>query len=326
MGVHMSVQLPTLRQLEYVVAVADLMHFGRAAKRCAVSQPALSKQVQEVEQLLGITLFERTRPQVQLTHKGKQIVAQARVVLSEARMLLQVATATRGMFQGQLHLGVIPTLSPYVLPLLWKEMRSLYAGLQTVLVEQKTYVLVEELRAGRLDLLLLALPVEASGLCVLPLYDEPFVFAAPKEHVLGVNKPVKEEILTDEPLLLLEEGHCLRDHALDVCTARGGGAGLLNIEASSVTTLMLMVEAGMGPTLLPASSLPVEWPKASDVVLRAFVSQTPPSRRVGLVWRPTSPRTELFQALGELLLRLMIGFDVGAKVPIAGTLQPFQKV
>jgi LysR family hydrogen peroxide-inducible transcriptional activator len=295
------VQIPTLRQLEYIVAVAEEGHFGRAALRCAVSQPALSKQIAEAEGLLGVRLFERSRPQVRVTVEGVQLIEQARRVLMEARELAHVVQTARGEAVGAIQLGCIPTLAPYVLPGLMSGLREATPGLKVGLVEAKTDALLQGLRAGRLDVLLLALPVDGTdGLEVEPVWEDPFVLALPQGHPLEEDGSAAElDVLKGWELLLMEEGHCFRSHALDVCTTASGKVSV--IAASSMTTLVLMVEQGMGATLLPQSALEVELGRAQGVVVRAFRAPAP-RRSVGLCWRSGSALTEIIKALRAALL------------------------
>jgi len=294
----MMLQVPTLRQLEYIVSVAELRHFGRAALACAVSQPALSKQIQEAEQLLGVVIFERARPKIRLTPMGRVRGEKAQQVWSEAQELVQVSARLRGELAGQLRLGVIPTVAPYLLPPLLAAFREEERRLQLILQEGMSYPLLEELRAGRLDLVLLALPIRHKGLEVLPLFEEPFVLAAPVGHGLATRGALAPSELLGDELLLMAEGHCLRDHALDVCGTVAGED--MAIQATSMTTLALMVRSGLGATLMPATALAHEMAGADDVCLRAFAKGSP-HRTIGLIWRPTAVHVELFQLIGERL-------------------------
>lgn len=297
------VQLPTLRQLTYVLAVADLGHFGQAARRCAVSQPALSRQVKEVEALLGVVLFERARPRVLVTEAGQAVVAQARRVLVEAEGLRHVVAGQRSQLGGDLTLGVIPTIAPYLLPTLLGDVSRSWPELRLRLLEDKTEVLVDRLRRGELDVAVLALPVAGEDLTEEVLFEEPFVLAAPHGHPLALPQPARAAELRGHRLLLMDEGHCFRDHALDVCHATGAD-GDPAIVATSLTTLMMMVQGGLGATLLPASAL-TALPGGEGMVLRSFVAegaQPTPSRAIGLRWRPTSPRAAAFRRLGARMV------------------------
>lgn len=293
-------QLPTLRQLEYIVAVAEEGRFGRAAQRCAVSQPALSKQIAEAEAVLGVQVFERSRPHLRVTVAGAAIVAQARRVLVAARELAHVAAQSRGELAGPIQLGCIPTLAPYVLPGLISALREALPGLQVTLVEAKTAALLQDLRTGRLDVVLAALPLdEGEGLVTRAAWEDPFVLAMPPEHRLAQQTgPLGLEALRGEQLLLLEEGHCFRAQALEVCAAGSGQESW--IAASSMTTLTLMVRQGLGATLLPQSALEVELSRAPGLVVRRFMEPAP-HRTVGLCWREGTALDGVIERLSAAL-------------------------
>lgn len=310
------VSLPTLRQLEYLVAVADHRHFGQAARHCAVSQPALSKQVREVESLLGIDIFERSRPQILITRPGEMIVEQARRVLAEARALTRLAANAQGDVSGPLHCGVIPTLAPYVLPPLLQALQERFPRLKPLLYEAQTDDLVEALRAGELDVVLMAWPVSHDGLDGGPIFSEPFVVAAPTDHPLAQPAAIQHEALRHHALLLMDEGHCFRDHALDVCASVEAQEDMA-VRASSLTTLALMVHHGIGATLIPAMALPVEFATRRNVVLRAFATH-PPKRQVGLAWRRRSVRVELFETMVALLRRFALAFNLPSMPELFG--------
>jgi LysR family hydrogen peroxide-inducible transcriptional activator len=296
--------IPTLRQLEYVITVADEAHFGRAAKRCGVSQPALSKQVQEVESLLGVALFERARRGVTVTTVGAQVIARARRALEEVRGLTQAAQGVRDALVGRVALGVIPTVAPYFLPGLVGRLREVAPLARWEVHEQQTAHLIEALLSSHIDLALLALPLPSAraedGLTGIDLFDEAFALVLPSGHPLARSaKPVRASALSGEALLLMEEGHCFRDQALSVCaTAR---ATEVDVRAASLTTLLAMVEAGLGPTLAPMMALD---PRTCDALLasgvrvRAFLPPCP-RRRIGLRWRASSPRGAHFEALAS---------------------------
>jgi LysR family hydrogen peroxide-inducible transcriptional activator len=292
---------PSVRQLECAVAVADARHFGRAARACAVTQPALSAQIASLESELGVVLFERSRRGAKLTPAGERVVERARAAL---RALDEVSDAARDAAEplcGPLHLGVIPTLAPYLLPRWLPVVRRKHPRLQLFLHEDQTARLVQQLLAGELELLLLALPVEGAGIDVLPLFDEPFWLAAPAGHRLAQSREraVRESELTGEPVLLLEDGHCLRDQALAVCR-HAGAREAEQVRAASLTTLVQMVANGLGVTLVPESALPVETRGARDLVVRPFRAPAP-GRRIGLAWRRGSPRGAEFHMLGALM-------------------------
>jgi LysR family hydrogen peroxide-inducible transcriptional activator len=299
---------PSIRQLEYLVALAGTRHFGRAAKACSVTQPALSLQIRELEELLGVQLFERGRRQVLVTPAGERIALRAREALRRIDDLLDEARAARRPLTGRLSLGVIPTVAPYLLPLALPAVRAAHPELELLLREDQTQRIVGRLREGELELLLLALPIEGDDLESLPLFEEPFVLAVPTSHPLARNhEPVSEAELAGQPVVLLEEGHCLRAQALALCESAGaresGG-----IQATSLGTLVQMVANGLGITLLPASSLGVEARPGSGLALRAFTAPQP-GRTVGLVWRRGSARADEFRALAEIFRRCAPSFE-----------------
>ncbi len=291
--------MPTLRQLEYVVAVADTGQFVEAARQCAVSQPALSRQVREVEDQLGVQIFERARPRVLLTPVGGEIVRRARLLLAQARELVEVANASARVRQGTLRLGVIPTIAPYGLPGLLAELRVLVPEVRFAIQELQTEVLLERLRAGSIDLGLLARAFDDQGLAGLDLVVEPFVFLAPEDHHLGVDRPIRSEDIAGESLLLMDDGHCLRDQAIDVCTLAGAPPAT-SVSAASVSTLVRMVESGLGPTLVPATALAAELKAGQGLVARSFEG-VQPGRTLTLQWRMTSPNASWFEEIGEVL-------------------------
>ncbi len=286
-----------LRDLQYLVSVAELQHFGRAAERCHVSQPTLSTQLRKLEDYLGVPIFERSGRRVLVTPAGEQVVERARVLLRDYEELQLTARRLRDPAAGQYRLGVFPTLAPYFLPRVIPSVHARYPRLRLLLVEDKTEHLLEKLRAGRLDIALLALPVAGEGLESLVLFDEPFRLAVSQEHPLAGRSTVSAADLIDESLLLLDEGHCLRDQALEFCKmnelAESG-----EFRATSLETLMQMVASGIGVTLVPEM--------ATQSSLRLNLRFIPfgepqPYRRIGLVWRRKSSQAEFFTELGELM-------------------------
>lgn len=291
----------TLSELRYLVAVADLKHFGRAADRCHVTQPTLSTQLRKLEDSLGVTLVERTHRTVVLTPVGQRILAHARRILEEADQIAQTARHDKGLLASTLRLGIIPTASPYLLPLFLRPLHDAYPGLRVVLRENLTADLLQELAAYELDVLLLALPVEADGCTALPLFDEPFWFACPAGHRLADESAITERQLADERLLLLSEGHCLRDQALAICRDHAGeNAAADDVRASSLETVCQMVAAGLGCTLLPALAARHLAREGSGVVVRPFRAAVD-YRRMGLVWRSSFPRGEDLLALADFI-------------------------
>ncbi len=291
----------TLSELRYLVAVADLKHFGRAAERCHITQPTLSTQLRKLEEFLGVTLVERTHRAVVLTPVGERIVAHARRVLEETDQICQTARHDKGLLASTVRLGIIPTASPYLLPLFLRPLHDAYPELRVVLREDLTGNLLQELAAYELDALLLALPVEAEGCTAMPLFEEPFWFACPAEHKLAAKNVVTERDLAGEPLLLLSEGHCLRDQALAICGEHltDNPSASDDLRASSLETICQMVAAGLGCTLLPALAVP-HLARVGGVAVRPFQAALD-YRRMGLVWRSSFPRRDDLTALARFI-------------------------
>ena len=288
----------TLKQLRYFDALARELHFGRAAEACAVTQPALSMQIHELEQSLGLVLVERTRSGVQLTGKGAEIAARSARILGDVRDLVAYAQHSNRLLAGTLRLGVIPSVAPYLLPPLLPLLRDAYPDLELHVRETQTQPLTDELLEGKLDVLLLALPLKNPDLTNLPLFEDKFLLAVPKERKLSGRVRATKEFIEHERLLLLEEGHCLRDQALTYCSLQQVDA-VNTFGASSLATIVEMVSAGFGITLLPEMSIGIE-ERGRDITLVRFV-EPEPFRTVGLVWRSTSPRTSDFEELGRLV-------------------------
>jgi LysR family hydrogen peroxide-inducible transcriptional activator len=275
----------TIRQLEYLVALADTLGFHRAAERVHVSQPSLSAQVQQAEAVLGVRLFERSQRRVLLTPAGELVVARARRVLREAEDLLAAARLLFDPFRGNWRLGLIPTVAPYLLPEILPGVHRAHPHLRLLLREERTPVLVRELLAGGLEAAILAEVPDLGDLARAPLAEDRFLLAAPLGHPLARKRKVALRDLEQAPLLLLEDGHCLRGQALAFCAK--AGAREADFRASSLPTLMQMVAAGMGLTLLPALCAPMERTRAS-LALRPFAPPVP-GRQLVLAWRAGSP-------------------------------------
>lgn len=290
----------TLKQLRYFDALARELHFGRAAEACSVTQPALSMQIHELEQSLGLTLVERTRSGVQLTGKGKEIAARCARVLGDVRDLVAFAQHANKVLAGTLRLGVIPSVAPYLLPPLLPLLRDAYPDLELHVRETQTQPLTDELLEGKLDVLLLALPLKNPDLTNAPLFEDKFLLALPKDRKLSGRVRATKELVESERLLLLEEGHCLRDQALTYCSLQQVDT-VNTFGASSLATLVEMVSAGFGITLLPEMSIGIE-ERGRDITLVRFV-EPEPFRTIGLVWRSTSPRTKDFEELGRLVVK-----------------------
>jgi LysR family hydrogen peroxide-inducible transcriptional activator len=284
----------TLRQLQYAAAVAETLSFHRAAERCAVSQPALSAQLAHLERALGVRLFERDRRRVLPTRPGTELVERARRVLLAADDLLDAAKERRDPLAGTLRIGVIPTISPYLLPLVSPRLRKAFPRLTITWMEEKTEVLTARLEDGGLDAALLALEADLPDLAADVIASDPFVLAAPKGHPLAKEKgPVRVSDLEGASVLLLDDGHCFREQALAVCGK--AKASELAFRATSLATLVQMVSGGAGVTLLPALAAPTE-AKRADLVIRPFQAPAP-HRTIALVHRRQSP---LAPALGQV--------------------------
>jgi len=288
----------SLKQLRYFDAVARTSHFGKAAEQCAVTQPALSMQILELEKTLGVQLLERGRNGVLLTEAGRDIARRAGLVLTDVRDIVDFARRQGGVLSGPLHLGVIPSVAPYVLPALLPQIRDKYPDLELYLRETQTHHLVEELLDGGLDLLLLALPVDHAEVETIKLFTDRFLLAMPKSRRITGRIRATPDLLQQDRLLLLEEGHCLRDQALSFCSLRR----VDNIDtfgASNLSTIVQMVANGLGLTLLPELSIDLEC-RGGDIKLMRFTDPQP-RRVVGLAWRKSSPRKRHFVELGKLI-------------------------
>ncbi len=285
-----------LRDLEYLVAVADNLHFGKAALSVHVSQPTLSMQLKKLEGSLGVQLFERTNKRVMLTPIGHDIVARARRTLDEAEQISRIARAAKDPQSGTLKLGIFPTLAPYLLPSLMPKMKKGFPRLNLLLVEERTPELIRQLETGAIDAALLAMPVTSDHLTSLRLFAEPFLLAVSSTHPLAKRKSVQVADMQDEAVLLLEDGHCLRDQALEVCHLAGVGESA-NFRATSLETLRHMVAASHSVTLIPKLAT-----DPRDSTLRYIPFRHPqPSRTIGLYWRSTSARGNLFNTIARLV-------------------------
>jgi LysR family transcriptional regulator, hydrogen peroxide-inducible genes activator len=289
-----------LRDLRYLVAVAEHRHFGRAAEACFVSQPTLSTQVKKLEEELGVVLIERTNRQVMLTPVGERIVAQAQRVLREVNQMVHIAQAYQDPFGGEFRLGIIPTVAPYLLPKILGPMHKAFPKLKTQLTEGQTVAITRMLRDGELDAVILALPLEEDNLEQVRLYTEPFYFAASKLHPKAGRKSVKLADLEDEQVLLLEDGHCLRDQALAICT-NAHAVENTNFRATSIETLRQMVAANVGITLMPELAIS----QRTGPVRYLPFEGAQPHRDIGLCWRTSSTREELLKQLARVLAQTM---------------------
>ncbi|WGV17845.1 LysR substrate-binding domain-containing protein [Fuscovulum ytuae] len=297
----------TLKQLRYFDALARHGHFGRAAEVCAISQPALSMQIREMEAVLGSELFERGARQVRLTGFGEDVLVRAREILREVEELADMARAARGSLSGRLRIGVIPTIAPYLLPAIIARLNAANEGLDIHLRETVTPKLIRELEEGRLDTAIVALPVSESFLTEVDLFAEDFVLVRPGADA---EKPVPApEMLREMRLLLLEEGHCFRDQALSFCYA-GQAAPRELLDGSSLSTLVQMVGAGIGVTLIPEMAVAVETRSAHVAIARFNGAQ--PSRRIGMVWRRSSPLSKQLMQVAEVVRAAGLAQRAGA--------------
>jgi LysR family hydrogen peroxide-inducible transcriptional activator len=285
----------SLRDLEYVEAVAELKHFGRAAERCHVSQPALSEQVRKLEAQLGAAIFERTKRRVSITPQGEILLLHIERILTEARNLIAVGREGANL-SGVLTLGAIETLGPYYLPLVMRLLRTEKPEISLRLTENRTAALLERLRHGALDVILAVATPDLPGLSAAELFFEPFVLVAPLGHPLGALPRIKLEGLPHDDLLLLEEGHCLRDQALALCS----GAPRATRHATSLETLWHMIAAGEGYSLLPALAIAAR-PDLAGRVMRRPLMEPNAGRRISMIWRASDPREGQFRALAALL-------------------------
>jgi LysR family hydrogen peroxide-inducible transcriptional activator len=294
----------TLTELRYIVAVARQRHFGRAAEACFVSQPTLSVAVKKLEEELGLALFERGPGEVSVTPAGQKIVEQAQRVLEEAARIREIAAAGRDPLAGPLRLGAIYTIGPYLLPKLIPILRRAAPAMQLHIQENFTHVLAEMLKSGEVDVILIALPLQAPGIETRAAYDEPFLVAVPKGHPWEGRKRVTSEELSNESLLLLGEGHCFRDQVLDICSVvrtKDRSSLARTVEGGSLETIRQMVAGGVGVTVLPANSVSGAG-GAGDLIRVVPFGRPVPSRRVGLAWRRSFPRPEAIEALRKSIL------------------------
>ncbi len=292
----------TLQELRYIVAIAEQGNFVRAAATCHVGQPTLSTQLKKLEEALGVTLFERNRHRLIPTPIGEQVIEQARIALGVVMRIRELARVGLDPMNGPLRLGVIPTLGPYLIPRLLPTIRATFAKLQLFLREDLTANLLERLRKGRLDALLLALPVRGDDLEALELFREPFAVALPFGHRLAAQHAISELELADEKVLLLEEGHCLREQALKICGAVASDERE-ELKATSLETLRQMVAAGIGCTLLPKlAAMPGVGSVESGMVEIRPLEAPAPYRTIGIVWRQRYPREATVRALAKVIL------------------------
>jgi LysR family hydrogen peroxide-inducible transcriptional activator len=309
-----------LRDLRYLVALAEHKHFGRAAEASFVSQPTLSTQIKKLEDELEVSLVERTPRKILLTEVGREIVQRAREVLNEVDQIKAIARRTRDPESGTIRLGIFPTLGPYLLPHVVPRIRERFPRLELLLVEEKTEEILRQLREGRLDAGILALPIHDDQLHTEFLFEEQFLLAVPEDHKLAKRAFLKLDDLSDQSLLLLEEGHCLRDQALDVCQLAGANEKT-GFRATSLETLRQMVAANVGITLLPSLSVQPPIAQSGNVHLLAFRGGAP-SRRIAMIWRKSSAMAPFFNAFAAIFKELPRALFEGKSAAAAITAAP----
>ncbi|MFI2375352.1 LysR substrate-binding domain-containing protein [Streptomyces sp. NPDC018964] len=295
---------PSFAQLRAFAAVAEHLHFRDAASAIGMSQPALSGAVSTLEETLGVTLVERTTRKVLLSPAGERLAARAKAVLGEVDALLEEADALRAPFTGVLRLGVIPTVAPYLLPTVLRLVRGRYPLLDLQVHEEQTASLLDGLAAGRLDLLLLAVPLGVPGVTEIPLFDEDFVLVTPLGHRLGGREGIPRAVLRELNLLLLDEGHCLRDQALDICREAGRADVPATTTAAGLATLVQLVAGGLGVTLLPRTAVQVETARSNRLLTACFADPAP-SRRIALAMRTGTARAAEHRELAAALRAAM---------------------
>jgi len=288
-----------LRDLEYLIAVDEERHFHKAAEQCFVSQPTLSGQLKKLEQELGVQLVERTNRRVKMTEVGTAVTQQAKRVLIEAKKINDIVQAYNDPMKGELRLGLIPTVAPYLLPVIMPSLNKSFPNLKLWLYEYQTRILLEKLENGDLDLLILALPIEKHHFVEVDLCREPFRLAINREDKLATQKTVNLGDIANHDMLLLEEGHCLRGHVLDACHLAGVKQDS-QFQATSLETLRHMVGEGMGMTLIPELAVPKRTTQ-KDAVQYVEFSDPKPSRRIGMLYRKNSYRQEVFNNISELI-------------------------
>lgn len=292
-----------LKDLKYLVALADTGHFGKAAERTFVSQPTLSAQLKKLEEFLGVKLVERQPKNVQLTEVGKQVVVRARRMLEEGDAIVALARNNSDPLCGKLKLALIPTIGPYLLPRIMQKLRKAMPHLGLMLYEHQTEPLLKRIREGELDLGILALPIATDGLETRELYEEAFTVALPNDHPLAAKSAIRIQDLKGQTLLLLEDGHCLRDQALEVCS-RIDVREAEDFRATSLETLRQMVVAGLGITLLPETAVEAPFGSQRGLTIRQFAKPAP-TRTVGAVWRKSSTRSPAIAAVCDVFDAVM---------------------
>jgi LysR family transcriptional regulator, hydrogen peroxide-inducible genes activator len=293
-------RLPSLKQMEYLVALAEKQHFGKASDLCNVTHSTLSAGIRDLEKVLGISLAERTKRKVIMAPLGMEIAERARLVLRDAQDIMELAAAHRETMTGEMKLGVIPTIGPFLLPRVLPALNAAYPKLRVYLLEEQTAILLAQLRAGDIDLALIALPFETGDLVTRVLFEDVFQFACHANHSLADRETIVEGDLIDQPLLLLAQGHCLRGHALNACRIHEGEIRP-QFEATSMHTLVHMVAAEVGVTLVPQLAIDANITAGTNIRLLPLSPEA--SRQIGLAWRSSSPRADEFETMANAFCR-----------------------
>lgn len=296
----MSSRVPTIKQLRYLCAVVEHGHFGKAARACHVSQSTLSAGILELEEVLGASLLERNNRNLVLTSLGEAVVERSRALLLDVEDLVALCQASAQPFSGSLRLGVIPTIAPFMLPGLLQAMRAEHPEFTLFIREDQSQDLIDALHRGDLDILLLALPFPAESVETMALFRDPFLLGAPPDHPLSQRKTLKTSDLRGQDLLLLEDGHCLREHALEACKLRESDVAM-PYQATSLSTVVQMVASGIGVTLLPEMAVKAGVVPEKEVAVTPFQGGDV-SREIGLMWRRKTPRQTEFRLLGDFIV------------------------
>ena len=296
----LSALLVNIRDLQYLVAVAEHEHFGKAANSCFVSQPALSMQIKKLEEQLGVKLIERTNKSVQLTDVGIKIAAQARAIIVQVEEVRDTAKAAQDVFSGELRIGIFPTLSPYLLPLIISHLSKQFPKLSLYLIEEQTSNLLQQLKDGKIHGAFLSAPVADHGLAHIDIFEEEFFLAVGNDHPLSTRRFVKQCDLADHELLLLEEGHCLRNQALSLCQTLKV-TEKHNFRATSLETLRHMISAGIGITLIPELACNTD---DKNITYLSF-KKPKPVRKVGLYWRTSSCKGIVFKEIAAQIQQVL---------------------
>jgi LysR family hydrogen peroxide-inducible transcriptional activator len=290
---------PTLKQLKYLIAVSDHLHFGHAAQACFVSQSTLSMGIAELENTLGVSLIERTNKSVRLTQMGRKINHKARVILAETNDLVFMAQSAQKPFQTEMHMGIIPTIAPFILPSLLEDIRNLHPNFTLYVREDLSGHLIEQLYAGNLDVLLLALPYPAEDTETRHLFDDELLLACCKDNTILQKSTLSTSDLNQQEFVLLEDGHCLRDHSMEACKIHSESI-FIRYQATSLNTVIQMVANNIGITILPKMAVDAQFLNHDNVITKSFDDDNV-SRSIGLMWRKSSPRVAEFEVLCNLI-------------------------